>query len=156
MDKYEKLLYRAVNDGISIDEDYPFKGKTYGLYIDGNIALSNKLKTTKEKTCVLAEELGHYYTTAGDIIDLNDTNNRKQELRARAWGYNQLIGMAGLVQAFEHGCRNRYEMAEYLDITEEYLEEALKHYRSKYGVYTTFDQYVIYFEPYFSMAKIFS
>lgn len=63
-------------------------------------------------------------------------NNRKQELRARAWGYNRLIGLAGLVQAFEYGCRNQYEMAEYLDITEEYLEDALMHYRSKYGIYT--------------------
>ena len=46
-------------------------------------------------------------------------------------------------------------LAEYLDITEEYLSETLKHYQSKHGVYTIFDQYVIYFEPYFLMEKIF-
>ena len=36
-------------------------------------------------------------------------------------------------------------MAEYLDVTEDYLEEALACYRSKYGVYTVVDNYAIYF-----------
>lgn len=154
MTLYEQLLDTADKQNIIVKEK-PLT-ENDGLICRNRIAIRSSLPTTKEKTCVLAEELGHYYTTAGDIIDLNDANNRKQELRARVWGYNQLIGPAGLIQAFEHGCRNRYEIAEYLDITEEYLEEALKYYRSKYGVYATFDRYVIYFEPYFSMAKIFS
>ena len=30
-----------------------------------------------EKACVLAEELGHHYTTIGDIIDQKESENRK-------------------------------------------------------------------------------
>lgn len=35
--------------------------------------------------CILAEEFGHHYTSFGDIIDLSDPSNRKQEHRARLW-----------------------------------------------------------------------
>ena len=63
------------------------------------------------------------------------------------WGYNRLIGLTGIVRAYEYGCRNRFEIAEYLDVTEEYLDEALSCYRRRYGVFTTVDNYIIYFEP---------
>lgn len=53
MNKYEKLLNEAYEDGIHVDEDFPFEGKTSGLYIDGNIALSDKLETSVEKIVLL-------------------------------------------------------------------------------------------------------
>ena len=74
---------------------------------------------------------------------------------ARLWGYNRLIGLRGIIHAFEHHCQNRYEMAEYLDVTEDYLEEALACYRSKYGVYTVVDNYAIYFIPNIAVARRF-
>ena len=78
-----------------------------------------------KKSCVLAEELGHYFTSAGNILDQTDTVNRRQEYRARLYGYNLQIGLRGIISAHTAGCRNLYEMADYLDITEEYLKEAL-------------------------------
>ena len=70
------------------------------------------------------------------------TANRKQELRARAYGYNLRIGLRGIVAAYESGCQNQYEIAEHLGVTEEYLIDALEYYRSKYGIYATIDNYV--------------
>ena len=40
-----------------------------------------------------------------------------------------------------------YEMADYLGVTEEFLQEALQCYRSKYGICVQYDNYVIYFDP---------
>jgi len=91
------------------------------LYSDNCIAISNKLNTTIEKKCVLSEELGHHYTTAGNILDLSDVRNRKQELQARLWAYNKHIGLLGIVQAFENRCKDLSEMAEYLNVTEDFL-----------------------------------
>lgn len=147
MNKYEELLNEAVDDGISVDEDFPFIGNTSGLYIDGNIALSAKLDTSVEKACVLAEELGHHKTSVGNILDMTSAVNRKQERQARLHGYNRLIGLTGIINAFNAGCQNKYEIAEYLDITDEYLEECISCYRDKYGVCTTIDNYIIYFIP---------
>ena len=102
---------------------------------------------TAEKSCVLAEELGHYYTTVGDILDMNVSENRKQERQARLWGYNRVIGLFGLIRAYEHGCKDKYEIAEYLDVTEEYLEDCIDCYRDKYGEHKIVDNYTIYFIP---------
>lgn len=49
----------------------------------GNVALSNQIESTTRKAYVLAEELEHYHTTVGNILDHDDTNNRKQERTAR-------------------------------------------------------------------------
>ena len=106
-----------------------------------------------EKACVLAEELGHHYTTYGNILDQSDASNRKQELRARAWAYNRQIGLLGLIRAYEHGCRNRFEIAEYLEVTEEVLEECISYYRKKYGIYQSVDNYIIYFVPTLTVFK---
>ena len=59
-----------------------------------------------------------------------------------------LTGHDGLIRAYEAGCGNLYEMAEYLNATEEYLKEAIQCYHAKYGVYAVVDNYVIYFEPF--------
>ena len=143
---YERLALSSDAEGVDI-VDRKFKSKRIkGLYCDGTVALNDKLSST-EKTCVLAEELGHHHTTAGDIIDLTDTANRKQELRARMWAYNKLIGLSGILSAYKAGCRNIHDTAEYLDVTEEFLLEALQAYKQKYGIFAKVDNYVIYFEP---------
>lgn len=154
MTKFEELLREAINNGISVDENYCFKGNLSGLYIDGNVALSNRLQTTSEKICILAEELGHYHTTYGNILDLDNIQNQKQELRARMWAYDRQIGLLGIIRCFEAGCRSQSEMAEFLDVTEEFLQEALERYRHKYGVCTSVDRFIIYFEPALAVVRI--
>ena len=89
-----------------------------------------------------------------DILDQSKVENRKQEYRARLYGYNLKIGLTGLIRAYEAGCRNLYEIAEYLDATEEYLKETFECYKSKYGLCVSVDNYVIYFEPFAVMHII--
>lgn len=38
-------------------------------------------------------------------------------------------------------------MAEYLNVTEDFLAETLHCYKAKYGVCAKIDNYIIYFEP---------
>lgn len=123
-----------------------------GLYYNGRIAIKQNMSET-EKACVLAEELGHHFTSTGNILDQSIVENRKQELRARLWAYNCQIGLQGIIRTFEHGCRNIHEMAEYLDVTEEFLKEAITAYRNKYGICTEFDNYIIFFEPHLAVLK---
>lgn len=148
---YEDLLHEADNEHLTVKEK-PLQGSD-GRISRNRIAIRRNISTTTEKTCVLAEELGHHYTSTGNIIDLTDPNSRKQECRARLWGYNRLIGLVGIIKAFEHGCRSRYEMAEFLGVTEEFLDDALKAYQSKYGVCTTVDNYTIYFTPSLAVVR---
>lgn len=149
---YEALLDEAHQEGLVVKEK-PLRYNN-GRIKGKRIAIRKDIETNTEKTCVLAEELGHYYTTTGDILDQSDTMNRKQEYRARLWGYNRLIGLMGIINAYIHGCQTLYEMAAYLDVTEEYLREAIFCYRNKYGVYKKIDNYVVYFEPCLKVCEI--
>lgn len=151
---YEDLLIETSEEGISVDEDFPFASTLKGLCIDNNIALASSLNNSVEKACILAEELGHYHTSVGDILDQSKAENRKQELRARVWAYNKLIGLRGIINSYNHGCRSIHETAEYLDVTEEFLAEAVQHYKSKYGICTKLDNYVIYFEPTIAVLEL--
>ena len=152
MNTYECLQDEACEYGIDVI-DYTFhSNRIKGLYCDGVVAIREDM-TIPEKTCALAEEMGHHGTSYGNIIDMDSVQNRKQERQARFHGYNQLIGLTGLIRAYEHGCTNRYETAEYLEVTEEFLEECISCYREKYGVYKIVDNYIIYFIPNLAVFK---
>lgn len=150
---YEELLIQSDSKDIQVKE-IPLR-EDDGRINGNRIGIRKDIPTQAEKSCVLAEELGHYHTTYGDILDLDNVQNRKQEFRARMWGYDRLIGLKGIIQAYKRGCRNPAEMAEELDVTEEYLLEALNAYRSKFGTRTTADGYVIYFEPSLAVMKLY-
>ena len=146
MTAYEELLQTADDEGIEVIE-FTFKSDIKGLYSDNSIAISRKLNTTTEKKCILAEELGHYYTSEGNIVDLKNICNRKQERQARNWSFEKLVTLKSLIKASFECCTSLYELAKYLDVTEEFLKEALDYYQSKYGLYTEVDNYCIYFNP---------
>lgn len=152
MNAYEALLDEACDMGLTVKEK-PLKYNN-GRIKGNRIAIRQDINTTTEKACVLAEELGHHETSVGNILDMTSAANRKQERQARLWAYNKQIGLIGLVRAFEHGCQNRFEIAEYLEVTEEFLEECIECYRNKYGICKQVDNYVVYFIPQLSMMKL--
>ena len=150
---YDEILELVTDNDLDIREQ-PLTVHD-GLIYGHRIAIRKDLPTQKAKSCVLAEELGHYYTTVGNILDQSYISNRKQELHARMWGYDHLIGLTGLVSAAKSGCCNIYEIAEYLDVTEEYLLEAINAYKSKYGAGTVINNYWITFEPTLQIYEMF-
>lgn len=152
MNAYEQLLSSSGENIIVVEKN--FKSQAKGLCKGNKIGISKAISTSTEKACILAEELGHHYTTVGNILGQSSVSNRKQELRARMWAYNKLIGLLGIVKSYEHGCRSLYDMAEYLEVTEEFLKDALERYRQKYGMYTVVDNYIIYFEPGLGVVKM--
>lgn len=113
MNKFEELCQTA-SDTNNVDIiDYPFTSKRIkGLYCDGTIALSKDMYIETEKACVLAEELGHHYTTVWDIIDQKESENRKQERRARILAYHEMISLSDLVDCYHSRYQNKYEVAE--------------------------------------------
>ena len=141
---YETLLKEADSQCLVVKEK-PLRAHN-GRIKGKRIAIKKDLLTT-EKACVLAEELGHHYTTVGNILDQSRIDNRKQERRARIWAYKRAFDLSDLIAAYKHGCRNRYEIAEHLEVTESFLQEALNTYREKYGLYRKVDNYIVYFEP---------
>lgn len=142
---------KKINDIIIADniEVYvlPFRGNTKGMYGDNVIAISDSLVTESETLCILAEEVGHHKTSYGNVLDKKSLNYRKQEHLARGWAYKEIVSLPIIIEAFGKGCRSWYDIAEYLEVTEEFLKEAVQYFKNKYGIYKTIDNYIIYFEP---------
>lgn len=142
---YEDLLAEADEAGLTVKEKplHAHDGRISGK----NIAIRQDIPTFVQKACVLAEELGHYHTASGDILNQSSDANRKQEHRGRRWAYDRQIGLSGIIQGYRRHCQSRQEFAEYLDVSEEFLQEALDCYRNKYGIMTELDSCIIMFEP---------
>ncbi len=148
---YESMLAKV--DTIIQVKEKPLKYGLKGVYKNGKIIIDDKLTRT-EKACILAEELGHHYTSTGNIIDQSVIRNRKQERVAREWAHKKLMPLTSIVEASKEGIRNRYELAEFLGVTEDFLEEALEQYRGKHGAFAEHEEYIICFEPLGVLSKI--
>lgn len=150
---YEKLL-KKYDKEVTVKEK-PLKYGFKGLYKNGKILVNSNIETNAEKACILAEELGHHFTTHGDIIDQGDVRNVKQEIRARNWAYEKQVGIVDLINAHRYGVKGKYELAEFLDVPIGFLEEAIEYYRSKHGTCYQIDNYIIYFTPAFGIMEFF-
>ncbi len=59
-----------------------------------------------------------------------------------------------IIDAYKNSCTTLSEASEYLDVTEEFLEESLSYYKSKYGISVKIDNYTIFFEPYLAVLEL--
>jgi hypothetical protein len=147
INRFEKLLEIANKENIPVVIK-TFKSNSKGLCNGIKIGINEKIHTNSERASILAEELGHYYLTVGDIRDQSIENNRRQEKKARNWAYLNTINIVDIINAYKTGVRNIYEMAEYLEVSEEFLNESITVLGEKYGLYYTIDKYTIYFNPF--------
>ncbi|MDD6794194.1 MAG: ImmA/IrrE family metallo-endopeptidase [Clostridiaceae bacterium] len=154
MNNYENLLVECEELGINVVELDFNTSKPCGQCKGNNIYI-NKNCSDKEKYCLLAEELGHYKTTYGNIINQNTVSDKKQEFKARRWGYKHIVSLEGIIEAFENNCLTEYEVAEYLGVTDEYFKECIEDYKKQYGLYCQLDKYHIKFEPRLGIYKNF-
>jgi len=109
----------------------------YGLYLydprfgplivlDKNLRHSHRLHK-----CILAEEIGHFYTAARtSILSVHTSANLKtiesqDERKAGQWSTDFLIPDRELIKALESGCRSCFELAEYFDVTEWFMYRKL-------------------------------
>ena len=108
-----------------------------GIYLNYDkihaIALNPKvLETSVEKKCTLAEELGHYYMDASyHPLYSDSTYISKQEFKAKKWTYNVLISLEELKKAVSKGITLVEELADYFEVTVQYMENCLRYYKSK-------------------------
>lgn len=124
MNKFEKLVAEYENE-LDIEER---KMSCDGLYCDNVIWINDKM-TYAEKLSVVAEEIGHYKTTTGNILDLTTIANIKQELDARRWAFEKVIPFKDVQHALENGIVEIYDLAEHFEVTEDFMKECLKHYK---------------------------
>ena len=146
MSNYENLISIAHNNGIKVVESDLGVDKAFGKCI-GNLIIINNRVNEYERFCVLAEELGHFNLTVGDITNQSNFNNIKQELIARRWSYEKLISPEDIINAILSGIDNIYDLSESLNVTEDFLIQSIEHYKKKYGIYYVGETRLLMFDP---------
>lgn len=144
MSKYEELTEEIASYGVKVIEMR--LGQDCG-YCCNDVIFINETSTEKTKYCILAEEIGHYFTNYGNITNLSKIENIHQENKARAWAYEKLISPNSLIKALLKGLNSTEEILEEFNITESFFLEAIKYYRKRYGIYYVWDDYVLNLEP---------
>ena len=149
---YENLLIEAEEKGIKVKEKHMYVGLK-GIYKNNKILINLKASTDVEKKCILSEEIGHHETSYGNILDDNNIVNRKQEVIARRWGYEHTVKIEDLIKAYEYGAVNSFEIAEYLEVTEQHLINAINNYKKRHGIFAELANHFICFEPHLKIEK---
>lgn len=99
------------------------------------IALNyDELGTYVDEKCTLAEELGHYYYDATYSPYCEDLQViSKQERKAKKWAYNILIPFEDLRRAILNGKTSISSLAEYFNVTIQFMSRCITFYLEKYG-----------------------
>ncbi len=150
---YEALLEEARQKGLTVIEKYPFLSERIrGLCCDDTIALNAAIDTSAERTVVLCEELAHATGNVGNILA-----DPRMERKARVQSFERLASPEALIEAYLCGCREAWEFAEHLGVTEAFLSEAMASYRARYGVFKKVSfggaEYALTFEPILTIRK---
>lgn len=143
MTKYEKLLDIVSKENLKLIET-EFDSELKGVCIGDFIAIKKDMPQS-EKACILAEELAHYYTTVGNILDQSNSFNQKQENRARKMAVNHLISPDDLANACRMGYHDLFDIAEFLSLSYEFLLESLAVFKAKFGLHYDGNDYRIEF-----------
>lgn len=161
LDTLESLYEEATLKGIKIKK-YKLPHRLKGLYYEETkvspiITLSTNIESKAEEKCILAEEIGHYYTCASNILTNTKVDKaivRQLEERASTWAVRKLAPISLIVAAFKEGASSKYEVAEYLGITENFLLLAIETYKRKYGIFCQHEDWFVYFDPFGFLRSI--
>lgn len=126
----KKLYELADKENIDII-DFKMKNKAIIGCINDNYTIGinySNIDDSCEEKCILAEELGHYYTNSFYNYNFTKEEISKREFRATKWAFKTLIPFTILKQLYEKGCRYTYEFAEKLGVTEDLVEKAYNYY----------------------------
>ena len=124
MDDYSDLTFNFKND----------MHDKHGAFLFGTDIYINSKQPYEQKTGYLAEEIGHQETSVGDISTLDTIEKCQQERRARQWGYRYLVSLDDLIVCQKFGLTEYWEIAEFLEITTDYLWKSINYYKESKGI----------------------
>ncbi len=126
-------LYNAAEkSGIIIEKFELPLNKSISALSNGRcyIALDSSVTGAEEKVC-LAHELGHCETMSFYNVYSPLDVRGKHEVRAERWAIKKLIPKTAYHSALEQGYTEVNSLAEYFNVTPEFMQKAVEYYRDK-------------------------
>ncbi len=103
--------------------------RSVSVWTDGRcaVALDPSLSGAEERVC-LAHELGHCETMSFYNLYAPLDVRGKHEKRADRWAILHLVPKAAYRRALRQGYTEIYSLAEYFDVTPEFMQKAVEYY----------------------------
>lgn len=132
-----EMLFNLIEKENIIIEYVDFSPTIQGIYYkaDGYLPIiginENIVSNRKLFACVLAEELGHHFTSIGDSSAeyyslVGRINLNRTELAALKWATEYLLSLDEIVHAIKKGFENIEGLSDFLCVTDEFLLERFK------------------------------
>lgn len=141
MDRIESLMAEHENINYTFTSELP-KHLSGLVYEDNQEIFINNQNEKNVQYTTLLEELAHYETGSGEIIDQDSIEKRQQENLARSIAFTEAVPLTGLINCFFKGIWSAPEIADYFDITTDFLMKAIENYRSKFGLVFQYNEYI--------------
>lgn len=152
---YSELIELAQELGLKVTDKYYFEADLNAFILNDKIKISDKLLMIEERKCALIEEIAHFLINNGNITDLRNIENSRQEYRAHKLAVNMMIKLTDIVDAVLYlgDDANEYNVAEHLGITVKFLNEAIEIYRKTYGTKVDLGSCTVSFIPTFVVTE---
>ena len=125
------ILFEIAEDQ-NIDIDYINTTSIASLSIPGAIAIDlKKMSDLYDFRCHLAHELGHCITNSFYNQYIKYDLKEKREYKANKWAIKTLIPFDSLSDALYSGIDSVWELAEYFEVTEDFIYKALELYQEQ-------------------------
>ena len=96
----------------------------YGIFLD-----PDQIQNSAEELCVAAHELGHCMTGSTHSLSSGLDYIERHEYRADKYAVHRILPVKQIEQAMRAGYTKLWQLAEYFDVTETFLQRALDIYR---------------------------
>lgn len=133
MESIEHLSDEAYAAGIRVmDGAVPVLGMDAVYVKTGSVELIllREDGTQADRTCWLAEELGHHYTGPDRVLHYDTAADWKAEARARKWAHDRLLSPDAIRTAARNS-DDLYEIAFTLGVSPAFLKEAIDDYMAR-------------------------
>lgn len=100
-------------------------GRHFGIFLD-----IEKVRTPILELMAVSHEWAHYRTGSLYPLDADEVTRRKAENRADKAQIQRLIPQADYKAALAGGCRSVWELAEYFNVTEDFMRKAVTYYQT--------------------------
>lgn len=124
------LYQRAEQEGVDVDY-FPMREVISFSLPEGLIAMDvDKMKDSQEEKVFLAHELGHIETGSFYNIHSGLDIRGKRERQADKQAIKMLVPKDELDAAVSSGYTELWELAEYFEVTEDFMEKAVCWYKN--------------------------
>ena len=137
MNRLISLYEYAENRGIDVDWCTMFRVESLSVKLeDGSCAIAIdpfKIHSNADEISKLAHELGHCETDSfySQYAPLDERG--RNETRAAHWAIKKLLPFDEMMAAMEAGCTELYQLAEYFEVPEGLIQQAVDYYTGPCG-----------------------